>query len=402
MNTATQRPAAPLAGIRILDLTSVIMGPYATHILADMGADVIKIEGPEGDSFRNYKPLRGPGMSGSFLNLHRNKRGIELDLKQPAARAALDRLIRKADVFVHNIRPKAIARLGYAYERVREINPDIVYCSAQGFGASGPYGDKAAYDDLIQAGSGMAGLYDEIWGEPRYVPTVVCDKVAGQAIAQGILGALLQRARGGGGQAVEVPMFETLVEFNFIEHMMGFGFEPTLGEPGFQRMMQRSRKPYRTKDGFACILPYSDRNWLDFYEFTGRREFLGDPRFGSLAQRVQHIGVLYAMLEEEAALRTNAEWVEFCDRVSIPCMPVLRLRDMPEDPHLKAVGMFTVGEHPSEGAYKVMKSPVIYGNAPFQLRHHAPRKGEHTREVLAEAGFAEDEIAALLPKTAAG
>lgn len=195
-------------------------------------------------------------------------------------------------------------------------------------------------------------------------------------------------------------MFETLVEFNFIEHMMGFGFEPPLGEPGFARMMQRSRKPYKTRDGYACILPYSDRNWVDFYEFTGRREFLGDPRFESLHHRVLSISVLYAMVEEEAAKRTNAEWVEFCDKVSIPCMPVLRLRDMPEDPHLKAVGMFTVGEHPSEGAYKMMRSPLIYGNAPFQLRHHAPRKGEHTREVLAEAGLSEAEISALLPKAA--
>ncbi len=392
MNKKSSIPASPLQGIRILDLTSVIMGPYATHILADMGADVIKIEGPEGDLLRNYLPMRNPGMSGNILNLHRNKRAVQLDLKSAAACAAFDRLIATADVFVHNIRPKAIARLGYAYERVRSLKADIVYCSAQGFGVAGPYGDKAAYDDLIQAGSGVAGMFDQIWGEPRYVPTVVCDKIAGQAIVYAILGALLHRERGGGGQAVEVPMFETMVEFNFVEHMCGFGFDPPLGDPGFARVMQQSRKPYRTRDGYACILPYSDRNWLDFYEFTGRREFLGDARFDRLPQRVQNISVLYAMLEQEAPKRTNIEWVEFCDRVSIPCMPVLRLKDLPDDPHLRAVGMFGLAEHPTEGAYRSMKSPISFGNAPFSIRRHAPRQGENTREVLMEAGLGASEI----------
>ena len=254
----------PLTGIRILDLTSVIMGPFATHILADLGADVIKIESPEGDSVRHYQPARHPGMSGVFLNLHRNKRSVVLDLKQDAARAALNRLIETADVFVHNLRPKTIERLGYGYDAVRAIKPDIVYCGAYGFSAKGPYGDKAAYDDLIQAGSGVAALIGEVHGEPAYVPTVICDKLAGQAIAYAVLAALFQRSRGGGGQAIEVPMLETTVEFNLVEHMSGFGFEPPRSRPGFPRLMDRSRKPYRTQDGYACILPYSDRNWLDF------------------------------------------------------------------------------------------------------------------------------------------
>jgi crotonobetainyl-CoA:carnitine CoA-transferase CaiB-like acyl-CoA transferase len=389
----TELKDGPLTGIRVLDLTSVVMGPFATHILADLGADVIKVESPEGDSVRNYQPLRNPGMSGSFLNLHRNKRSVVLDLKSAAGRAALDRLIGGADVFVHNLRPRAIERLGYTYERVRALKPDIVYCGAYGFGAKGPYGDKAAYDDLIQAGSGVAALYQEVHGEPGYVPTVICDKLTGQAAAYAILAALFARERGGGGQAIEVPMLETTVEFNLVEHMSGFAFEPPLGPPGFPRLMDRSRKPYRTRDGYACILPYSDRNWQDFYAFTGRIEFAHDERFARLPQRVRNIAVLYRMVEEEAAKRSTAEWVEFCDRVSIPCMPVLGLEDLPADPHLRAVGLFSVAEHPSEGKYRAVRMPVGFSAAPFRIRRHAPRLGEHTAEVLAEAGMSREEIA---------
>lgn len=382
----------PLGGVRVIDLTNVIMGPFATHILADLGADVIKVESPEGDSFRAYRPLRHEGMSGGFLNLNRNKRSVVLDLKQARGTAALDRLIETADVFVHALRPKAITKLGYAYPRVRTLNPDIVYCGAYGFAASGPYGDKAAYDDLIQAGSGLAALYARTHGgAPAYVPTVLCDKLARQAIATAILAALFRRAGGGSGQAVEVPMFETTVEFALTEHMGGFAFEPPLGKPGFQRVLTPSRKPFRTKDGYACLLPYSDRNWQDFFAFTGRTEFTGNPRFASLAERVQNIEPLYAMVEEEAAKRSTAEWVAFCDRVSIPCMPVLDLEDLPEDEHLRAVGFFGTADHPSEGRYRTMRRPVAFSESPFRLRRHAPRLGEHTEEVLAEIGLAPEE-----------
>jgi crotonobetainyl-CoA:carnitine CoA-transferase CaiB-like acyl-CoA transferase len=386
----------PLTGVRVLDLTSVIMGPFATHVLADMGADVIKIEAPEGDSLRHYEPQRHPGMAGNILNLHRNKRSIVLDLKREACRRALDRLIGSADVFVHNLRPKAIAGLGYTYERVRALAPDIVYCGAYGFGARGPYRDKAAYDDLIQAGSGIAALYGEVHGEPAYVPTVICDKLAGQAIAYAILAALFQRANGGGGQAVEVPMFETTIELTLAEHMFGFAFVPPLSPPGFKRLMSRARKPYRTLDGYACILPYSDRNWQDFYAYTGRTEFADDPRFQRLSDRVHNIDLLYSTVEEEAAKRPTAEWVAFCDRVSIPCMPVLSLAELPDDPHVRAVQLFGEADHPSEGRYRTVRSPVSFGTAPFRIRRHAPRLGEHTQEVLAEAGLTQGEIDAAL------
>jgi len=391
----TTSPAdGPLGGIRILDLTSVIMGPFATHILADLGADVIKVESPHGDSVRHHEPLRHNGMSGSFLNLHRNKRSIVLDLKRAECRVALNRLIQTADVFVHSLRLKTIERLGYGYEQVRALKPDIVYCGACGFGSRGPYGDKPAYDDAIQAGSGLSALSAQLHGEPAYVPTVVCDKLSGQAVAYAILAALFQRARGGGGQAIEVPMLETSIEFNLVEHMGGSAFVPPLGKPGYTRLLSQRRKPYRTRDGYCCILPYSDRNWQDFYDFTGRTEFKDDPRFRRLTNRVDNIAILYEMIQEEAPKRTSAEWVEFCDRVSIPCMPVLSLAELPDDPHVKAVGLFGTAEHPSEGTYRTVRSPVSLSAAPFRIRRHAPRLGEHTTEVLAEAGLSSEVIQA--------
>jgi len=374
----------PLTGVRVVDLTSVIMGPFATHILADLGADVIKVESEEGDSFRSYKPNRHPGMFGSFLNLNRNKRSIVLDLKQARDRATLDDLIETADVFVHSLRPKAIARLGYTYDKVRALKNDIVYCGAYGFGAGGPYGDKAAYDDLIQAGSGMAAMYTALDGVPRYVPNVVCDKLGGQAMAYAILAALYRRSKTGEGDEIEVPMFETAVEFLAVENFSGFAFEPPLGPFGFTRMLAKSRKPYKTSDGYACILPYSDANWRDLFAFTGHEELLADPRFTELSERVQHIDVLYTLLEEEAAKRPTADWVEFCDRVSIPCMPVLAFEELVDDAHMQAVGMFSTEEHPTEGRYRSLRRPITFKSSRFKIRRHAPRLGEHTAEITNE------------------
>lgn len=389
-------PSPLLDGVRVLDLTTVIMGPYASHLLADLGADVIKIESPGGDLLRQYHPQRSEGMSGVFLNLHRNKRSVVLDLKRAPDRAALERLIAGADVFLHNLRPGPIGRLGFDYERVKTLNPRLIYCAARGFSEQGPYRDKAAYDDLIQAGSGIASLFIPLAGGPAYVPTVLCDKLAGQAIAYAILAALYARERDGRGRAVEVPMFETAIAFTLVEHDTGSAFIPPLGPPGFGRLLNPRRKPYRTRNGHACILPYTDRNWRDFYEFTGRREFIGDPRFERLAERVKNIDVLYAMIEEEAPKRTTEEWVAFCDRVSIPCMPVLSLADLPADPHLRAIGFFTEAEHPSEGRYRLVADPVRFSDTPFSLRRHAPRLGEHTEEILREAGVDEALLAAIL------
>ncbi len=382
----------PLTGVKLLDLTGVIMGPFGTHILADLGAEVIKVESPEGDVLRNYRPLRSSGMSGQVLHLHRNKRSIVLDLKRPEAAEALRTLIAESDVLVHNMRPKAIERLGFGYETVRKINPGLIYCGAYGFGMGGVYSDKAAYDDLIQACCGLADLAGQIRGEPAYAATVVCDKLAGQAIAYAVCAALYQRSMGGGGQEVEVPMFETSIEFMLIEHFGGGAFVPPIGGIGFHRVLNRFRKPFKTIDGHVCILPYSDRNWDDFFDFTGNQAYKGDPRFRTHADRAQGVEILYTLIEQEAAKRPTKEWVDFCDGVSIPCMPVLSLNNMHEDPHVKSVGLFEVGEHPTEGSYRVVRAPVRFGTAPFRVRRHAPRLGENTREVLEEAGLSAAQI----------
>lgn len=382
----------PLGGIRVIDITNVIMGPFATHILADMGADVIKVESAEGDSFRSYRPNRNEGMAGGFLHLNRNKRSVVLDLKQASGMAALHKLIATADVFVHSLRPKAIQKLGLGYDSVRAIRPDIIYCGAYGFGEKGPYRDKAAYDDIIQAGSGLAALHIPSRGEPAFMPTVLCDKLSGQVIAYSVIAALFQHERGGGGQAIEVPMFETTAEFAYIEHLLGFAFEPPLGPTGYVRVVSPRRKPFRTADGYMCILPYSDRNWRDFFEFVGRPDLKVDPRFYPLTERVVHLETLYELIEAEAPKRPTAEWVTFCDEVSIPCMPVLSLEQLPDDEHMKAVGMFGHAEHPSEGAYKTIRAPVSFSSAPFRIRRHAPRLGEHTAEILREIGIVDASI----------
>lgn len=385
-----------LSDIRVIDLTTVIMGPYATHILADMGADVIKVEAPGGDAFRRYGPSHHSGMGGSVLNLHRNKRGVQLDLKDVNARRALDQLIAASDVVVHNLRPQAAARLALDWASVEKINPRVVLCAARGFGEEGPYGHKAAYDDLIQAGSGLASLYGQVHGTPQYVPTALCDKIAGQAIAYAVLAALLHRERGGSGQEIEVPMFETLVEFMLTEHFGPGTFVPPLGPVGFPRQLSPWRKPYQTRDGWACILPYSDRNWIDFFAFIQEPEMARDPRFSNVATRVEHVDALYRIVETRAMKYTTAEWESFCDRVSIPCMPVLALEDIKDDVHVQSVRLMEVVEHPTEGAYRSVRSPIRFGATPYQLRCYAPRVGEHTAEVLREVGLPEEEVQALL------
>ncbi|MBO9355982.1 CoA transferase [Bordetella petrii] len=372
------------------------MGPYGTRILADMGADVIKIESPEGDSFRGYGPLRNQLMSGSILNLHRNKRSVQLNLKDAGAADALRKLIATSDVLVHNLRPQAAARAGLTWNRVKEINPLLVLCAAHGFNREGPYGDKAAYDDLIQAGCGLSGLVEQATGQAGYAPTALCDKIAGQAIVSAVLGALLHRERYAEGQEVEVPMFEVAIDFMLVEHFGPAAFEPPLGPAGFKRQLSKNRKPYRTRDSWACILPYSDRNWKDFFAFIGRPELADDARYRRITDRVINVDSLYGLVAEHALLHTTQEWVAFCDAVSIPCMPVLRLDELKHDPHVAATSFMEPAEHPTEGRYHALKSPVRFGATPYRLRRHAPRLGEHTTEVLQELGLPQDEIERLV------
>lgn len=380
--SSVRSPASPLDGIRIIDLTSVVMGPFATRILGDMGGDVIKIEPPEGDMLRS---VGGARLSPVMMNLYRNKRSVVLDLKQADGKSALEALIRTADVFVHNLRPQVMDRLGFTYEAVRAIKPDIIYCSATGFGSDGPYSEKPAYDDLIQAASGFAAASIPLTGEPAYAPAVICDKLVGQAIAYSILGGLLHRERGAGGQAIEVPMFEVAVDFNLVEGFGGAVFTPPRGSTGWPRLKTVEHRPFRTADGFACIMPYSTKNWFAFFDAVGRSDWKG--RYSEPDRRMAAIETLYAMIREEAPKRTTADWVAFCDEADIPCIPVLMVEQIADDPHVRAVDLMPICEHPSEGLYYAIRQPIRFGAAPYVLRRHAPGFGEHTAEVLAEVGL---------------
>lgn len=387
----------PLEGIRVIDVTAVLLGPYGTQILGDMGADVIKVEAPPtGDIARNMGTVRNPGMGGIYLNINRNKRSIALDLKQDTAKEALRRLIPTADVFVHNMRPQAIERLGFGYREVAALKPDIVYVGAYGFGQDGPYRAKPAYDDAIQAASGLASLFKPQDGKARYVPSAVVDKLVGVTLSQAIAMALVYKERTGKGQFVEVPMFETLVSFNMVEHINGCAYEPPIGKLGYHRVTTPSRRPFPTKDGFLCILPYSDKQWRNFFHAVGRSEMMDDPRFATYSARVNTVDELYGFVASVTPEKTTAEWVAVCEAGEIPCMPVADIEDLMEDEHLKAVGMFEKHHHPSEGDTILVRHPIKFSESPASIRTHAPRFGEHSAEVLRELGYDEASIAAMI------
>jgi crotonobetainyl-CoA:carnitine CoA-transferase CaiB-like acyl-CoA transferase len=390
----------PLQGIRILDLSAVLMGPFATQILGDMGADVIKVEIPGGDNSRYITKGHHEGMGGNTMNLQRNKRGIVLDLKKPSAKKALLRMVESADVFFYNIRPQAIERLGLSYEAIKAINPRIIYCGAYGYHRDGPYGEKGAYDDLIQGISGIAALNARIYGEPRYVPAVMCDKISGLTVVYSITAALLHRERTGEGQQVDVTMFEAMVAFNMLEHIRDHVFEPPLKKLGYDRLLTPHRRPFNTADGYVCMLPYSDANWRDVFIFAGRAELAEEERFSTIRRRTENIDTLYGILADMVTGHTTAEWIEFCDGHNIPSSPVLDLEDMFEDPHLKQTGFFEPAHHPTEGDYKMIGFPVRFEKSPMGLHRHAPRLGEHSREVLSEAGLSEEEITAMVAEGA--
>ncbi|GAA4327896.1 CoA transferase [Pigmentiphaga soli] len=384
MTSPANSPSGPLHGLRILDLSTVVMGPYASQILADLGADVIKLEPPSGDQTRYYKPQRGTGMSGLFLSLHRNKRSAVLDLKTEEGREQLWRLAASCDVVLHNFRPKVAERLGAGYERLKAVNDRIIVCKAYGFGSGGADADKPAYDDVIQARSGLAAMFAKVQGTPQYVPAMICDKVVGQMIAIAILAACHQRAVRGIGAEVEVPMFESMVAFNLAENLASATFDPPLGEIGWARNVSPMRKPFRTLDGYVCLLPYSDRNWQDFLAYAGRPEIAADPRYATLADRALNIDDLYRIVEAFAATRSSAELLEFCERRDIPAAPVLAMEALWADPHLEQVGMLLSADHPTQGRYRLWRSPIRFAGHDWQLRHHAPQLGEHTQEVLEE------------------
>lgn len=387
----------PLDGIRVIDITTVLLGPYGTQLLGDMGADVIKVEAPPtGDIARNMGTVRNPGMGGIYLNANRNKRSLALDLKREPAKEALRRLIPTADVFVHNMRPQAIDRLGFSYDAVAAIKPDIIYVGAYGFGQEGPYRAKPAYDDAIQAASGLASLFKRQDGEARYVPSTIADKLVGLTLSQSVAMALVHKERTGEGQFVEVPMLETLVSFNLVEHLNGCAYEPPIGTMGYQRVSTAARRPFPTQDGHVCILPYTDKQWLNFFTAVGRPDMMDNPRFATYSARVHSVDDLYGFIATVTPEKTTAEWVAICEEGQIPCMPVVDVEELMDDEHLKAVGMFEKHHHPSEGETILVRPPVKFSKSPGSIRSHAPQFGEHGAEILRELGYDEAAITEMM------
>jgi crotonobetainyl-CoA:carnitine CoA-transferase CaiB-like acyl-CoA transferase len=390
--------AGALDGLRILDLTTVLMGPYATQILGDMGADVIKIEAPEGDSVRGIGPFRNPGMGSIFLQANRGKRSIVLDLKQPQGREALLKLVESADVLVYNLRPQVMQRLRLGYADVAASNSRIIYAGLFGYGQDGPYAARPAYDDLMQGGTGIPSLVQRAGNPaPRYVPLAIADRVVGIWAVGAITAALWHRERSGQGQSVDIPMFETMAQLVLGDHMGGGLFEPAQGGMGYGRLLSHDRRPYRTKDGYVCALVYSDKQWRRFFEAVGEPEiFTTDSRFATITSRTRHIDEIYAMVTAYMTQRTTAEWVELLSAIDIPVEPLRTIEELVDDPHLKARGFFQTQLHPTEGPLRMPGVPTVFSKSPAAVGGPAPRLGEHSREILREAGYATEAIDALL------
>lgn len=380
----------PLQGIRVLDLSAVVLGPYASQNLADYGAEVIKVEPPEGDSTRHTGPATEPGMGAIFLGVNRGKRSVVLDLKRPEAREALMKLVDTADVLMHSIRPQKLQAIGLAPDSVMARNPRLVYVGLHGFGEDGPYGGQPAYDDIIQGMSGCAALMERQTGEPRYFPTIAADKTCGLVATHAILAALFARERTGRGSYVEVPMFETMVAFNLVEHFYGHHFDPPQGDCGYPRVFSSHRRPYRTTDGYLCVMPYTDAHWRRFFDEAGRADAAADPRFASMAERTRHIDALYGLAAAIIATRSTAQWLECCERLEIPAARVNRLEDLERDPHLLATGFFRTIADAGMGPVRMPGPPVRFNREALPVAM-APRLGEHTEELLRAVGAGQEQ-----------
>ena len=389
----------PLAGLRILDLTTVLFGPFGAQTLGDWGAELIKVEGLTGDQWRYTGQFRNRGMSGQFMAANRNKRSVAIDLKSAGGAEVLRRLVARADALVTNIRPAALERLGFGYEACKALNPKIIYAAATGFGQDGPWAKRPAFDEIVQAASGLAssiGTDDE----PAFVPSLVGDKLCGLALAGAVAAALVYRERTGKGQLVEVPMLETVAAFNSIEMLGGHAFVPPIGPAGYKRV--KERKPVKTRDGWLTMLPYSGENWCTFFETVGHPECIEEFAVRDPIKRAANIDAIYARMKEIALERTTAEWEELLLKIDVPHASFAKMTEVGEQPHLKAVGLFQKLEHPTEGTIQQARPPARFSESPATIRRLPPRLGEHTREILAEVGYSDADIDALLSAKAIG
>ncbi|QWF77256.1 CaiB/BaiF CoA transferase family protein [Amycolatopsis sp. CA-230715] len=373
----------PLTGTRVIDLSTVVMGPYAAQILGDLGADVIKIESPA-DTVRVGQYRTTPGMTPLNLNVNRNKRSVALDLKDADQRKKALDLIDTADVLITNMRPGALTRLGLDYDEIAARNPKLVYAHAQGFRSDSDQAGNAAYDETVQASSGLVDIANRALGEPVYLPTILGDKVSSLTIAYSVLAALLHQQKTGEGQYVEIPMTDTLIAFNLVEHLSGHVFEPAQGETGFPLSMSKGHRAVRTKDGLACVIPYNPQNFRDFFAAAGRPELAEDPRVNGDAIDNADTEALAAMIEDCAPALTTAEWAEVCAKHSIPMAPVLELDRAAEDDYVREGHLLDTVEHPSEGKIRSVGIPVRFSATPASIRSLAPLPGQHTAEVLRE------------------
>jgi len=381
-----------LKGLRIIDLTTVIMGPFATATLADLGAEVIKVENLDGDMSRGIGARRHEGMSALTLNLQRNKRSIGLDLASTDGRRVLDDLVRDADVLVTNLRPRSRDKLGITYERLSQLNPGLILCTAQAYGSETAYRDYPAYDDIVQAASGSAKLSELVDGAPRFAPYVIADKVVGLYIVIAVLAAAMEKKVTGLGQAVDVPMVDSMIGFNLVEHFGGHTFAPAEGDFGWARVLTPERMPHRTADGWICIMPYSSQNWNDFFAHAGREDLVDHPRYATVNDRHRHMGELLSAVREVAPSRTTKEWLALCETHGIPASDLLDLAHAHEDDYVLGQELITKREHPTEGEYYATRTPFTLSRTPIAFTRHAPLLGADTIDVLKDLGYSDERI----------
>ncbi len=389
----------PLSGIRVLDLSSVVMGPFATQMLADLGADVIKVEPPAGDGMRKVGPMVHDDMGALYLHLNRNKRSVVLDLKTEQGRKACLALAKTVDIFLYNVRPQAMARLGLSYEEVAAENPAIVYVGAYGFGNDGPYAGKPAYDDLIQGMTGIPVLYEKNSGdEPRYTPLTLADRTIGLQVAIACLAGVLQSKMSGKGQSIEIPMFEGMAQFVLGDHLGGKTFVPSQGDMGYARLLAHHRKPYKTRDGYISVLIYNDKHWKGFLTLINREDLLEGSIFSTHTVRAENIGDVYSFVAQVLESNSSQYWLNLLANADIPAAPLYSVEDLLEDPHLKAVSQVVEMDHPTEGRIRTPGTLGTYSKTPLKIYRHAPNLGEHTEEVLKESGLDQSLLDELIKK----